>query len=172
MTDTDSFVVEIRTKDVYEDIAPDVSRWFDTSKYKGRHPSGMPTGVNKRVPGMFKDELDGKIMTEFVGLRAKMYAMAVLDGEGVRKAKGVPKGVVRKSVRFGHHKDCLFAKGHFLAKFYTLRSREHTIHTEKVTKVALSCDDTKRYLLGDGSHHTLAYGHREIPKGCDLGPNI
>ena len=90
----------------------------------------------------------------------------------MKKAKGVPKGVVKKSIRFDHCRDCLLGKGNFLAKFYTLRSREHTIYTEEVTKVALSCDDTKCYLLEDGSHHTLAYGHWEIPKGCDLGSDI
>ena len=67
MTDTDSFVFELKTEDVYEDISLDVHDRFDTSNYKDKHSSNIPIGVNKKVPGMFKDEMSGEIITEFVG---------------------------------------------------------------------------------------------------------
>ena len=67
--DTDSFVIHIKTEDFYEDIANDVEEWFDTSNYDDNGP--LPTGKNKKVIGLFKDELGGKIMKEFVTLRAK-----------------------------------------------------------------------------------------------------
>ena len=146
-TDTDSLILEIRTKDVYEDITLDVHQRFDTSNYKSEHPSGMPVGVNKKVPGMFKDEMGGGIITEFVGLRSKMYSFSSLEQEEEKKAKGVPKSVVKKNIHFDHYKNCLFEKKSLTTQFYTLRSRDHEIHTEKVTKVALSNKDTKRYLL-------------------------
>ncbi len=77
-TDTDSLCYEIRTEDFYEDISGDVEKWFDTSNYDKNHPSGIPTGINKKVVGMYKDECGGKDIKEFCGLRSKLYAF-VLD---------------------------------------------------------------------------------------------
>ena len=67
--DTDSFIMHIKTEDFYEDIANDVEKRFDTSNYKVNRP--LPIGKNKKVLGLMKDELGGKIMTEFVALRPK-----------------------------------------------------------------------------------------------------
>ena len=72
--DTDSFVYEIETKDFYRDIAKDVEKRFDTSGYSKDENRPLPIGKNKKVIGLMKDELGGKIMTEFVALRAKMHA--------------------------------------------------------------------------------------------------
>ena len=70
--DTDSFVVNIKTKDFYKDIAENVKERFDTSNYIYDRP--LPTGVNKKVIGLMKDELGGDIITEFVALRPKAYS--------------------------------------------------------------------------------------------------
>ena len=70
--DTDSFVIRIKIEDIYEDIANDVEEWFDTSNYDNNRP--LPIGKNKKVIGLFKDELGGKTMKEFVALRAETYA--------------------------------------------------------------------------------------------------
>jgi len=59
---------------------PDVKKWFDTSKYSESHPLGIETGINKKVPGMMKDELGDKPMTQFVGLSAKLYSYEISDG--------------------------------------------------------------------------------------------
>ena len=72
--DTDSFVMHIKTEDFFKDIADDVERWFDTSNYDEKDKTPLPIGKNKKVIGMFKDALGGKIMTEFCALRAKAYA--------------------------------------------------------------------------------------------------
>ena len=72
--DTDSFVYEIEAEDFYRDIAKDVEKRFDTSGYSKDDNRPLPIGINKKVIGLMKDELGGKIMTEFVALRAKMYA--------------------------------------------------------------------------------------------------
>ena len=65
---------EIQTEDFYKDISADVKYRFDTSHYPPDHPSGIPSGLNKKVLGMFKDEAGGKVIDEFVGLRAKLYS--------------------------------------------------------------------------------------------------
>ena len=76
-TDKDSLCYEIRTKDFYKDIAGDVNEWFDTSNNDKGHPSGIPTGANKKVVGMMKDECGGNHIKKFVGLRSKLYAYEV-----------------------------------------------------------------------------------------------
>ena len=70
-TDTDSFVMHIKAEDFYKDIAGDVERWSDTSNYDKKDKRPLPIGKHKKVIGMFKDELSGKIMTEFYALREK-----------------------------------------------------------------------------------------------------
>ena len=68
--DTDSFVIDIFAEDIFEDINNDVERWFDTSNYDKNDKRPLQIGVNKEVIGMFKNELEGKIMKEFCSLRA------------------------------------------------------------------------------------------------------
>ena len=77
---TDSLMYEIQTEDFYKDISKDVKYRFDTSDYPHDHPSGIPSGLNKKVLGMFKDEAGGKVIDEFVGLRAKLYSYNMLEG--------------------------------------------------------------------------------------------
>ena len=67
-TDTDSLAYNIQTEDFYKDINPDVEKQFDTSDIPSNHPSSVKMGMNKKVVGMMKDELAGKIMTEFLSL--------------------------------------------------------------------------------------------------------
>ena len=71
--DTDSFVIYIKTEDFYEDIANDVERWFDTSNYNENKTGKrqLPIGKKKKVIGLFKEEVGGKILEEFCALRAK-----------------------------------------------------------------------------------------------------
>ena len=87
-TDTDSMMYEIQTEDFYKDISADVKHRFDTSDYPLDHSSGIPSGLNKKVLGMFKDEVKGKVMDEFVGLRAKLYSYKMFEGEESKKCKG------------------------------------------------------------------------------------
>ena len=72
---------------------------FDTRDYPPNHPSGIPSGFNKKVLGMFKDEVGGKVIEEFVGLRAKLYSYEMLDGEEHKKCKRVKKSVIKKRLR-------------------------------------------------------------------------
>ena len=72
--DTDSFVIYLETEDFYKDIANDVEKRFDTSNYDEKDERPLPIRKNKKVSGLFKDELGGKITKEFITLRAKTYA--------------------------------------------------------------------------------------------------
>ena len=70
--DSDSFIIHVKTEDIYEDIADNVKKRIDTSNYKADRP--LPTGKNKKVVGLMKDESGETIMTEFVALRPKTYS--------------------------------------------------------------------------------------------------
>ena len=175
--DTDSQCLRIQTEDLYEDITEDVSKWFDTSNYPEGHPIG---GANKKVLGMMKDEAAGNNISEFVGLRSKLYAFKIQEyddrcerefcdgscekkgcvGNGGKKCKGVKKSVVKNSITFESYKDCLFNNTSHYAKFNTLRSRKHEITTDCITKIALSANDDKRCVTpNDPEHRTIAISH-------------
>ena len=160
-TDTDSLMYEIETEDFYKDISGDVKDRFDTSDYPENHPSGIPTGINKKVLGMMKDEAGGKTIKEFVGLRAKLYSFIMDDGEENKKCKGVKKQVVESSISHENYKTCLRTGKEQLRKQNILRSYNHEVYTEEVNKIALSAQDDKRYILSDGVH-TLAWEHDKI----------
>ena len=160
-TDTDSLMYEIETEDFYKDISKDVKDRFDTSDYPENHPSGIPTGINKKVLGMFKDEAAGKRIKEFVGLRAKLYSFIMEDGKENKRCKGVKKQVVENSITHEDYKTCLRTGKEQLRKQNIIRSYEHEVYTEEVNKIALSSIDDKRYILSDGIH-TLAWGHHKI----------
>ena len=156
-TDTDSLMYEIETEDFYKDISSDVHTTFDTSNYPPNHPSGIETGVNKKVIGMFKDEAGGRIITKFVGLRAKNYAF-ILDEKEQKKCKGIKKCVTKNDITFKDYETCLFTNTKQLRKMNIFRSRLHDVYTEEVNKIALSANDDKRVILEDGIH-TMAHGH-------------
>ena len=129
--------------------------------YPPDHPSGIPSGLNKKVLGMFKDEAAGEVIDEFVGLRAKLYSYKMLEGEESKKCKGVKKSVVKKSITHENYKKCLFTGKDQLRKMNVIRSYRHEVYTEEVNKVALCPSDDKRHILEDGAH-TLALGHYRI----------
>ena len=161
LTDTDSLMYEIQTEDFYKDINGDVKDRFDTSGYPPNHPSGIPSGFNKKVLGMFKDEVNGNVIDEFVGLRAKLYSYKMFEGEESKKCKGVKKSVVKKSITHEDYKKCLTNRKPQLRKMNVIRSYKHDVFTEEVNKVALSANDDKRHILEDGIN-TLALGHYRI----------
>ena len=160
-TDTDSLVLKIETEDFFADISGDVAEWFDTNEYAKDHPAvleGLPiVKENKKKIGLMKDECNGKILTEWVGLRPKLYSLLTEGGEK-QKAKGLAKSMINKSLRHENFLKCLRTGENQKRKQCLFRSRDHHIFTENMTKVALSADDDKRIVLGNGVD-TWAIGH-------------
>ena len=101
--DTNSFVMNIKTSDFYKYIANDVEKRFDTSNYEVNRT--LPTGKNKKVIGLMKDELGGKIITEFVTLRPKTYLYSTDDDKEDKKAKGTKKYVIQRMIKFNDYKN-------------------------------------------------------------------
>ena len=148
-TDTDSLMYELDTDDFYADISEDVATKFDTSDYPPNHKSGILTGVNKKVIGLFKDEVGGKQITHFVGLRPKLYSFKVEESNTTKKCKGIKKNVVKKGINFEDYVNCLFKEEKQMRKMNIIRSEKHEIYSKEVNKLALSGDDDKRVLEKD-----------------------
>ena len=145
-TDTDSLMYPIYRDEFYKDISHDIKTKYDTSDYPPDHPSGILTGVNKKVIGMFKDEVAGKQITCFVGLRPKLYSFKIEEGKEVRKCKGIKKNV-KKKLDFDDYVQCLFLGKKQMRKMKIIRSEKHDIYSKEVNKIALSNEDDKREVL-------------------------
>ena len=105
---TDSFIIQIKTEDFYKYIADDVKTLFDIWNYSVDDKRPLPRGMNKKVIGLMKDELRGKIMIEIVALRPKTYSYLMDDDKSLKKAKGTKKCVNNWRLKFNNYKDCLF----------------------------------------------------------------
>ena len=146
--DTDSFVINVKTKDFYKDIAEDVMERFDTSNFSYDGP--LPIGMNKKVVGFMKEKLGGGIINEFVALRPKAYSYRTDDLVELKKAKGTKKCVIKNMLKFENYKKCLFGNGNVLRSQQRFKSENHAVYTECINKVALSCDHDKRIMNQDG----------------------
>ena len=153
--DTDSFVINVKTKDFYKDIAEDVKERFDTSNFSYDRP--LPIDMNKKVVGLMKDELGGGIINEFVALRPKAYSYRTDNLAELKKAKGT-KCVIKNMLKFEDYKNCLFGNGKVLRSQQRFKSENHSVYTECIKKVALSCNDDKRIVSQDGiTSYTYGY---------------
>jgi len=157
-TDTDSLTYEIETKDVYKDFWKNKSK-FDNSDYP--EDSKFYDKTNKKVIGKFKGEAASQIITEFVGLRSKMYSYIKENGENNKTAKGVKKIVIKKNINHTDYKNTLFNREQICHKMRTIGSDHHIIGSYELNKVSLSCFDDKRYIRKNGIH-SYAYRHYKI----------
>jgi len=154
-TDTDSLIYHIECEDVYDTMKRDIAR-FDTNDYPIDNAYGMPL-ANKKMPSLMKDENNGTIMTEFVGLRAKMDALRVDGKKDTKKAKGVKSNVVTRTITFDDYTRCLNEEIEMTRRQSYIRSKLHYVSE---TKIALSLYDDKRYIVPDS---TETWGHWRIP---------
>ncbi|EGT57546.1 hypothetical protein CAEBREN_30406 [Caenorhabditis brenneri] len=162
--DTDSFIYEIKTDDIYEDMMS-MKEHFDFSDYPKEDK--LHSIENKKVIGKFKDELNGKIMTELVAFRPKQYAYKIDDGSEQKKNKGVKKNVVNKEMTFEDYKNCLFKRTLERRQQALINSQKHDVHSVKQIKVVLNNvvgvdKEAKRYVVDN--IETLAFGHYRIGK--------
>ena len=118
-TDTDNFLMHIKTDDFYKDISADVDKWFDTSNFNKNNNRPLEIGKNKKFLGKFKDELGGKIMTKLCAVRAKTYSFLIDDFRDDdyeknrivnKKARGTKKCVVKREILFNNYLDSLLKK--------------------------------------------------------------
>ncbi|KAK9688128.1 hypothetical protein QE152_g35763 [Popillia japonica] len=153
--DTDSLIYHF--KEDFNKFIKNNQDLFDTSNYPKDHE--LYNDKNKKVIGKFKDELGGKKMVEFVGLRSKSYAYR--DNNVHKKLKGIKKSVLDKEIKFEHYKKCSFDQQEYYHKQCVIRSYDHNIYTEELNKKSLCWIDDKRCIQED-STDTLAWGHWRI----------
>ncbi|KAF7996123.1 hypothetical protein HCN44_010379 [Aphidius gifuensis] len=161
--DTDSAILHIFTPDIYEFIRKECDN-FDTSDYPIDNRYNIPQ-KNKKVPGIMKDECNGKIMKEFIGLRSKAYSFLV-ENESCdnnvklhKKAKGVKKSSM-KTITFEDYKNCVENHAKISRKQNLIRSEKHQVYTITTEKIALSWDDDKRELI-ENKNYTLPWGYAQ-----------
>ena len=158
-TDTDSLLYEVTGVDMYNLMRQDIQE-FDTSDYPEINPYNIPR-ANKKTVGLMKDECNGEIMLEFVGLRSKMYSVKVQNQKPIKKLKGVKSSVVKATITFDDYIKCLRENVIVTREQRNIRSRHHHLNTVKEKKIALSAHDDKR-CLQPGTTDTLPWGHYKI----------
>ena len=156
--DTDSFKMNIKTEDFYKDITNDVEKRFDTSNYECDRP--LPTGKNKKVIGFMKNELGGRVITEFVALRPKTYSYLTGDCEEDKKAKGTKKCVIKRMIKLDDYKNCLLNGKVILKSQQKFISKGNDVYTENINKIALSSNDDKRIVSSD-KITSYPYGYKD-----------
>ena len=172
--DTDRFAIHIETEDFYKDIANDVEKWFDTSNYDENDERPLPIDKNKKVMGLFKDEVGGKITEEFCVFRAKTGAYLIngynddyYDKKKIinKKAKATKNCVTERRLMFENYKDCLLNDKIILKSQQRFKSDHHEAYTEEVNKIALSSNNDKRLQTLD---RVKTYPHGTNPfKVCE-----
>ena len=153
-TDTDSLCYHIKKQDPFE-FMKNNKNLFDLSDYPKDHELYDP--LNKKVIGKFKNESITQI-TEFVGLRSKLYSYKTDNGKESKKCKGVKTCVVNKDIIFDNYKCCLFNSQNVSVSQNTFRSYKHQVYTETVHKTALSFADDKTYIC-DNLVNCRTIGH-------------
>ena len=155
--DTDSFAIPIKTEAFQKDIANDVEKWFDTSNYDQSDKRPLSIGKSKRAIGLFKDELGGRIVKEFVWLRAKTYAYLMDDDREHKKAKGTKKGAIKRRLLFKNYEDCQFSNEIIIKSQQRFKSNYHNVYNEQISKIPLSSNHGKRLQTLDKTT-TYPYG--------------
>ena len=157
-TDTDSLTYEIEAEDVYQDFWNDKNR-FDNSNYP--ESSQYFDKTNKKIIGKFKDEAFGIPITEFVGLRSKMYSYIKDNNKGGKTAKGIKKNIIKNNIKHEDYKNILLENRQMHHTMKTIRSSKHQLSSYEMNKISLSCFDDKRYIANDGIN-SFSYGHYAI----------
>ena len=161
--DTDSFIFHVETEDFYKDISNDANNRFDTSAYSKDLNRPLPIGKNKKVLGMMKDELCGKVMTHFCALRAKTYSyfMMVKKKTKLKEQKSV---LLKKKIKFDDYRAFLFNNNPVLRCQEVLKCELHDVYTVILNKIALNSNDDKRLQTYD-KIATYPYGF-SVGKVC------
>jgi hypothetical protein len=156
MSDTDSFLLACKSYAPTENLDK-LKHILDYSNYPSTHKKYNTNNENKL--GFWKNENKGKEMVAYCGVRSKSYAEKFKDNYAV-KCKGVTKAG-RNEMRFENFVMCVKTLTKLDVNQHHIRSRNHSIKTIAVNKIAFSSFDDKRYLMQCGVH-SVAYGSKFI----------
>ena len=131
LTDTDSLTYEIEAEDVYKDFWNDKDM-FDNSDYPEN--SLYYCNANKKVIGKFKDEACGIPITEFQGLKSKMYSYIKSDEKGGKTAKGIKKNIIKNNIKHEYYENVLLNNEQLQHIMKTIRSQKHQLGSYEINK--------------------------------------
>ena len=182
-TDTDSFVIEVEINDIYKDMYED-RHLYDFSEYPTNHPNFNLT--NKKVYGTYKDDLNGKIITEFTADKPKMYSHEYIDNyldmlkncehneyKSIKSKihsneyidnytilnKNKHKGIkISVDLKHNEYKRALYKEKLIYKEFYNLQLNKQQIYLDKINKIALNPFDSKRHWLNN--IESVPYGYK------------
>ena len=171
--DTDSFFLSLKNvcaNSLLEKMARDDV--LDSSNYPKDHP--LYSDRNRARLGCVKDETAGRAAKEIIMLRPKAYSIIYADSsaasEGIRRAKGVQRAVLRNKIR---HDDYVRAWRESTETRHTQRrigSQLHQLYTYTYSKRTLSYFEDKRYWTAD--NESLPYGHHSIGKDRPIANRV
>ena len=182
-TDTDSFVIGVETDDIYKDMYED-GHLYNFSDYPKDHPNYNV--VNKKVYGIFKDDLNGKILTEFTADKPKMYSYEYIDNyldmlkncepdeyELIKSKmrsneyidnytilnKNKHKGIkISVDLKHNEYKRALYKEELIYKNFYYSKLNKQKIYLDKINKIALNPFDSKRHWIDN--INSVPYGYK------------
>jgi len=157
MTDTDSFLLHVRTKLSEEECMRKLGDVMDFSNYPKDHPLYDPSRAKEL--GLLKNEKPAKEIVSFVGLKSKSYAIRVAGGSEEVKAKGVPYRS-KKHIPLTAMLDCLRRISSHDVTFRRIGSKNHEIRLTEMQRRAFSSFDDKRFLFC--CQHSAPYGSKFI----------
>ena len=156
-TDTDSLTYEIEAEDVYKDFGTTKTCSTIATIRRAHHIIAMPIKNHWKIQG----RNCGIPITEFIGLKSKMYSYVKDNEKGGRTAKGIKKNVIKNNIKHEDYKNALINNEQMHHKMKTIRSQRHQLGSYEINKVSLSCFDDKRYIHDNGTS-SYAYGHYKI----------
>jgi hypothetical protein len=170
-SDTDSFLFKVNNA---KEFIPHIQNHMDFSNYDRSNP--LFNNEHKAELGYFKDELKGtQICTEFVGLRAKCYALKLKDAQMIlekKVCKGLGRIAITNRLKFKHYKKCLYKRKLKRFHFHSIRSTKQNVSTVLINKKAISHFDSKRWLFNCGIHSSpygsilIKQNFSKCPKKC------
>ena len=159
--DTDSYLYQVRTNDIIEDLGTVFKNIMDFSNFDKDHK--YYDNSKAKVIGYLKSEYGNQVLKKFVGLKAKLYSIIYGDDENKHTAKGLQKAVMRKFVKHQHYMDVIKENNIFCATSRRIQSKEHIISTIQQNKLIFTPFDDKRYLLNNGVQ-SIPFGHYLLKK--------
>ena len=131
---------------------------YDFSEYPKDHNNYDIT--NKKVLGTFKDEMKSLVITEFIGLKPKMYSFNFIDKDNIIVNKNTHKGVKESiSLKHDEYNKSLYKEELIYKEFFNLQLNKQNIYLDKIKKIALNPFDSKRNWIDN--INSVPYGYEE-----------
>ena len=183
-TDTDSLCFIVETEDFYKDMKCDKDMYDFSGYFEGHF---LYDSKNRKKLGCMKDETCGIPITEFVGLKAKMYSLMTetfdnfnnnyykIHGNFLKEpkkkpdvhkmtCKGIKKSVCKKEISHNDFVSCNANTDEPIERNHTIKlinSKKHQLYSIEQSKKGINCMDKKRFIL-DSNIDTLPFGHFKI----------